>query len=153
MNSYEALKCRMSGRSWWEAMYANGDTLAEWDTLQHTLLSPFGKGATSRWDEVSKHQMVRLRLICPNGQIGELVDPSREGYHFFQLKVGVRYVGRDQSFCKAHLIGLVLNPNGDCICRAWEPDSGHLTEFTDNVFALTYKHIGPLSLELQGLRV
>lgn len=153
MNYYEAWMCRMSGRSWWEAMYATGDTLAEWGTLVNTLLTPFGRGATSRWEEVSKHQMVRLRLICPNGQIGELVSPWREGAKFFQFKVAIRSVGRERSHTRAQVIGLVLNAEGDAICRAWEPAPGRLLEFTDNIYQMQYEHVGRLSLDVQGLKL
>jgi hypothetical protein len=172
MNHYEAWMCRMSGRSWWECMYANGDTLAEWGTLVNTLLTPFGRGASSRWETVSKHQMTRLRLICPNGMIGELVSPWHDGAKFFQFKVAIRSVGREKSHTRAQVIGLVLNPEGDAKCYAWEtpryeifegPDGSpprkvelapaRLIDFDDNVFAFTYENVGRLSLDIQGLKL
>lgn len=153
MNQYEAWMCRMSGRSWWEVMYANGDTLAEWGTLVNTLLTPFGRGASSRWEEIPKRQMTRVRLICPNGQAGELVDPTHDGHHFFQLKVAIRSVGKQRSSVRAHLVGLVRNPDGDSFCYVWEPNPGQLRPFEDNVFHMRYENIGALSLDVQGLRL
>jgi hypothetical protein len=153
MNTAEAWMCRMSKRSWWECMYANGDTLAEWGTLVNTLLTPFGAGTTSRWEEISKHQMVRLRLICPNGMIGELVSPWREGHKFFQLKVAIRSIGVAQSHVRSQIIGLVLNAEGDAMCRAWEMAPPRLIEFHDNIYRMSYEHIGCLSLDVQGLKL
>jgi hypothetical protein len=153
VNYYEAWMCRMSKRSWWEAMYANGDTLAEWGTLTNTLLTPLGKGSTSRWEDISKHQMVRVRLICPDGTCGELVSPWRDGGKFFQFKVAIRSIGREKSHTRAQVIGLVMNADGDAKCYAWETDPGILKSFDDNVFQMTYEHVGRLSLEVQGLKL
>jgi hypothetical protein len=88
---------------------------------------------------------------------GELGAP--EGYKFFQLKVGgtdVRMGGGNDGmhakrFCDAHIIGVVTNADGDCLCRAWETRERKLIEFQDNVYKMKYRNIGPLSLEVQGI--
>ena len=128
MNPLIAAMIRHSGRSWWEARYSNRQTLAEWDTLKGELRLPVGAGKSSRWEEVSKKGMVGLRLLCPNGIAGELEAP--EGHLFFQLKVGgVRVhltlgggasTKTPEHFTEAHIIGIVKNIEGDCLCRAWE---------------------------------
>lgn len=148
---------RSSGRSWWQARYSNGKVLSEWDTLTGKLLLPLGGGESSRWEEVPKKGMVGLRLLCPSGMCGELEAP--EGYRFIQLKVGGIDVGMGagktvtRRFCDAHIIGVVLNGDGNCFCRAWETKERRLIEFRDNVFRMKYRGIGPLALGVQGVRL
>lgn len=150
MNKLEALSIRRSGRSWWEARYSDRQTVAEWDTLVGTLLLPLNAGKSSRWEDIPKDRMVGLRLLCPNGMAGELEAP--EGHRFLQLKYGGFMVGSGQ-FCEAHIIGVVRNIAGDCLCRAWEYRERRLIEFEDNIFHMKYRQIGQLSLAVQGLRV
>jgi hypothetical protein len=139
-----------SGRSWWECRYADGDTLAEWDTLTGKILIPNKHdGGTSRWEDIEKKGMIGLRLCCPNGQVGELEAP--EGCKFFQLKVAHACIGAEQTI-KSHIIGVVGNVNGDCLCRAWEYP-GRLIEFRDNVYLFRYENIGILSFAVQGLKI
>src|SRR5262245_33944097 len=142
---------RYSRRSWWEALYRDGTIISEWQTLTHTLLTPFGKGATSRWEDVERRGLVSLRLLCPNGQAGELWAP--DGGQFFQLKVGAWSAGEPYSFCDAHIIGVVTDAAGHCLCRAWEVYAQQLIEFTDDVRHFAYRQIGPLALEVLGLRL
>src|SRR5262245_41621796 len=79
-----AMMILAAGRSWWEAQYANGKTVAEWDTLQGSVFTPLGNPATSRWEEIDKQNLVALRLLCPNGKAGEL--RTTGSYTLFQLK-------------------------------------------------------------------
>lgn len=159
MNPFITAMIRRSGRSWWQCRYSSGKVLSEWDTMTTKFLWPLGNGKTSRWEEVSKDGMVGLRLLCPNGLAGELEAP--EGHRFFQLKVGVAQVamgftGKIKGIgrsCDAHIIGVVLNGEGDCLCRAWEHKEKRLVQFQDNVHNMKYRDIGPLSLEVQGLKV
>ena len=125
MNPLIAQMIRMSGRSWWEARYADGHTVAEWDTLTTKLRLPFLSSKTSRWEEVPKKGMVDLKLFCPNGMCGGLSAP--EGHKFFQLKtgsVGVKIHGGNGGGVsheqEAHIIGVVKDAEGNCLCRAWE---------------------------------
>src|SRR5262245_38287834 len=76
---------KLARRSWWAALYRDGHQLFEWGTLMTLPLTPLGLGRTSRWEEVTKDGMISLRLLAPNGQVGELWG---EPHHFFQLKVG-----------------------------------------------------------------
>jgi len=126
MNPAIAAMIRRSGRSWWQARYSDGKVLSEWDTLTTKLLLPFGKGRSSRWEDVPKDRMVGLRLLCPNGMAGELEAP--EGHLFFQLKAGGFGVGmgagargpKSGRFTIAHVIGVVEDASGNCTCYAWE---------------------------------
>jgi hypothetical protein len=160
MNLFIASMIQRSGRSWWEARYSDGRVLAEWQTgstiLDKTLFPLLVNSRSSRWEEVPKEHMVGLRLLCPNGMAGELEAP--EGHKFFQLKTGGMAVsvggpGKSQHFIDAHIIGVVKDTDGNCVCRAWDYQQRKLLEFTDNIFNMRYRNIGKLSLEVQGLRV
>jgi hypothetical protein len=141
---------KRSKRSWWQDKYSDGKIRSEWDTMTTKLLLPMGESRTSRWEEVPKDRMTNLRLLCPNGQIGELEAP--EGHRFFQLKSGRRNA-LSQASQQAHIIGVVADLNGNCVCRSWDYRLQRLLEFTDNIYAMKYCQIGALSLEVQGLRV
>jgi hypothetical protein len=150
---------RASGRSWWQCRYSSGKRLAEWDTMTTKVLLPSNNGKSSRWEDVPKDGMVGLRLLCPNGMAGELEAP--EGHKFFQLKVGgigvsMGFAGDGKGvtrYCDAHIIGVVLNSEGDCLCRAWETKEKRLIEFRDNVYGMKYRQIGRLSLDVQQLKI
>ncbi len=146
---------RASGRSWWQARYRNGEVVAEWGTLpgisvRVLLPGPMrDSGWRSRWEEVQKAGMVGLRLLCPNGQAGEL--EARRDHALFQFKCGTASVTRGHSI-SAHVIGAIEDDSGACRCFAWEPP-GRLIEFRDNVHHFTYQQVGPLGIENLGLKV
>ena len=147
---------RASGRSWWEARYSSGKVVSEWETLTTKLLLPSSNGKSSRWEDIPKDGMIGLRLLCPNGMAGELEAP--EGHKFFQLKVGGFDVGfgpgaKTRRYCDAHIIGVVMDFNGRCLCRAWETKEKRLIEFYDNIFGMKYRNIGKLSLDVQQLKI
>lgn len=158
MNPLIAALIKNSGRSWWQCRYSSGKVISEWDTLATKLKLPIGDSKTSRWEDIPKKGMVGLRLLCPNGMAGELEAP--EGYRFFQLKVGgislsmgfPRDVQGVRRFCDAHIIGVVADTQGNCLCRAWETGEKRLIEFHDNIYNMKYRNIGPLSLEVQGMK-
>lgn len=141
---------RHSQRSWWEAEYTHGATLAEWGTLINTALTPLGLGQTSRWETIPKDGMCALRLWCPNGQVGELRGPA---HRFFQLKAGVFIIGPNQSYCDAHIIGVVRGDQGECQCLAWDTRQGALLDYEDNIRAMSRYGIGALALDVQGIRI
>ena len=159
MNPLIAAMIRRSGRSWWQARYANGRVLSEWDTLMDETRLPIGLGKSSRWEEIPKQGMVGLRLLCPNGMAGELEAP--EGFRFFQLKaggidIGIGFTGGvtgTRRFCDAHIIGVVKDDKGNCLCRAWETQGRRLIEFRDNIHNMKYRKIGAINLEVQQLKV
>ena len=158
MNPVISTMIKHSGRSWWEARYSSGKVLSEWSTFTSKGLFPIGnKNGSSHWEEVRKDGMVGLRLLCPNGMAGELEAP--EGFRFFQLKVGFVSVGVEagasgvERGCEAHIIGVVEDVKGNCLCRAWETKEKRLIEFRDNVLNMAYRNIGRLSLEVQGVKV
>jgi hypothetical protein len=152
MNPIIATLIKISGRSWWEARFSDGRTVSEWDTMTTKVLLPINNGSTSRWEDVPKDGMIGLRLLCPNGMAGELEAP--EGHRFLQLKTGGMDIGPGGGrYCDAHIIGVLLDHNGNCLCRAWEVKENKLIEFFDNIFAMQYRHIGRLSLEVQGIKI
>lgn len=159
MNPIIGRMIHLSGRSWWQARYSDGRILSEWDTLTDKVRLPIRAGNSSRWEEISTKGMVGLRLLCPNGMAGELEAP--EGHRFFQLKaggidVGIGFTGSVtgvKRFCDAHIIGVVEDAEGNCLCRAWETKEQRLIEFRDNIYNMKYHNIGRLSLEVQQLKV
>jgi len=159
MNPVIVAMIRRSGRSWWQARYSSGKILSEWNTLTDKVGLPLGKGSSSRWEEIPKKGMVGIRLLCPNGMAGELEAP--EGFRFFQLKaggmdVGIGFTGGAtgvRRFCDAHIIGVVEDADGNCLCRAWETQERRLIEFRDNIYNMKYRNIGKLNLDVQGIRV
>jgi hypothetical protein len=126
MNAIISKMITCSGRSWWQARYTDGRIVSEWDTVTEKLklplgLSGFSFGKSSRWEELSKKGMIGLRLLCPNGQAGEL--EALESHHFFQLKSGsvdVGFGGMGGHPVAAHVIGVVDSIDGDCLCYTWE---------------------------------
>ena len=155
-NPFIAAMIHKSGRSWWQCRYSDGKVLSEWDTLTDKKLLPLGNGRTSRWEEVPKDNMIGLRLLCPNGQAGELF--ATEGHKFFQLKSGYFDIstnggGGPSRSTAAHIIGVVENANGDCLCKAWYYKTLQLITFNDNIYNMQFEHIGRLATEVQGLRV
>lgn len=151
MNKITVALIKRSGHSWWQCSYSNGKVLNEWDTSSTKL--PFGDGRSSKWETVLKDGMVGLRLLCPDGAIGKL--ETSENCKFFQLKVGRFDVGYDFSrrYCNAHIIGVVIDSDGTCFCKAWEVQNKKLIEFHDNVFDMKYQNIGRLNTDVQGLKV
>ena len=149
-----AREIRESGRSWWQARYRDGRVVSEWATTSEPQTAfPFQGGESSRWEELDRKGLIGLRLLCPDGSIGELA-AAREG-SLFQFKIGGITVGgpSPHQWCSAHVIGAVLDADGRSVCRAWETGLGRLVEFEDNVYDMRYFHIGPLALENLGLRV
>lgn len=150
---------KASGRSWWEARYSDSRVVSEWDTITDEAKLPTGAGKSSRWEEVPKEGMIGLRLLCPNGMAGELEAP--EGHRFFQLKaggmdVGIGFTGAVAGvnrFCDAHIIGVVEDDKGNCLCRAWETKERRLIEFRDSIHNMRYRNIGALSIDVQQLKV
>ena len=154
-NPIIAAMIHQSGRSWWQCRYSSGKVLSEWDTMVNVGLLPLGNGRTSRWEDVPKDNMVGLRLLCPNGRAGELF--ATEGHKFFQLKQGWMDVamngGKSGRSVGAHIIGVVQDANGACLCKAWNYQTRQLETFNDNIYNMQYGHIGRLALEVQGLKV
>jgi hypothetical protein len=144
---------RATGRSWWQAKYADGHEISEWQTLKD-----LGNVESSRWQETPRKGMRALRVLCPNGEVGEVSASS--DHKLFQLRQSVFAPGfRAQTL--AHLIGVVVDANGGCDCFVWEPAyldvqgvkvPGRLVgPFQDNVLAMRYGTIGPLGLDALGL--
>lgn len=133
---------RTTGRSWWQAVYTDGHMLSEWQTLADPRDS-----RSSRWEERQVKGLRTLILLCPNGKAYRLT--SGEDGKLFQFKVGAKSIGAADTV-DAHVIGVVINSDGDCVCFAWEPP-GRAIKFEDNVYAMQYRNIGALGLD--NLRV
>ena len=146
MDFITAAMIKSSHRSWWQARYAGGRVISEWSTLtSHDL-------GQTHWELIPKKDMIGLRILCPNGMVGELGAP--EGYRFFQLKAGGVDIGPGGGhYIDAHIIGVVTDRDGRCLCRAWDYKLGELLNFNDNIFNMKYCQIGKLALEPQGLKV
>ncbi len=162
MDQVTPAQVKASGRSWWQARYSDGRILNEWDTLTGPDLSPCGEQVTSRWEEVPKDKMIGLRLLCPDGMAYELAAP--EGNKFFQLKLAVSMAAVLESpigtptenpnrFILAHLIGVVKDAEGNCLCRAWDYQKCRALTFRDNIYKFTYHNLGALSIGVQQLKV
>lgn len=146
---------RASGRPWWEVRYRGGRVVSEWDTilgLGTSLLPEWMtmNGRRSRWEELPKSGMIGARLLCPDGQVGEIV--AARDAAIFQFKVGQLRIGGERR-CEAQVVGVIDNDQGDCSCFAWETAEWGLVRFTDNVHAFRYRTVGPLGIESLGLKV
>jgi hypothetical protein len=122
MNQIIANMIIQSGHSWWQAEYYGGKIVSEWDTLKRKIHLPFGSAGTSDWVNLDKKNMKDLRIFCPNGECGGVKVPDGikpDGYLFFQIRSITLKIGHGRSE-GAHIIGVVENENGDCLCRAWE---------------------------------
>ena len=102
---------KASRRSWWQARYRGGKVVAEWETAKIALPVPLpgGLGRSSRWETLDKRGLVGLRLLCPEGRVGELVAGS--DFKLFQLKSGVLRLGQGTEI-RGHLVGLVTSSEG-----------------------------------------
>ena len=151
---------RASGRSWWQARSRGGRIVSEWDTVVGLIGAATERlpgqlhevGPRSRWEELSKKDLIGLRLLCPNGQVGEL--EAHRDYALFQLKVGVLKVGWGaRALAEAHIIGAIENDKGDCMCFAWETRAQRLVQFHDSVLNFRFQKIGPLGLDALDLKL
>ncbi len=156
MNKLIESMIKRSGRSWWQVRYIDGKVLSEWETLQSSVRLPISAGNSSRWEEIDKFGIVGIRLLCPSGIAAEL--EGKLGTQFIQLKTGGIDVafGSDikgvRRYCDAHIIGAILDANGNCFCRAWETKEKRLIQFDDNIHDMKYRNIGVLNLGVQSIR-
>jgi hypothetical protein len=134
----DGLWVKTTGRSWWSAQYTDGRVVHEWQTL--ASLDP----SSSRWEETKREGLRVLILVTPDRKAYRLT--SAEDHKLFQLKLGVFTVGLGTT-TDAHLIGVVVNTFGDCVCFAWEPQEKRTVKVEDNVLNMQYRKIGPLGLE------
>jgi hypothetical protein len=112
MDTFAKMMVKTSNRSWWQVEYGNGKILSEWDTLTSLI-----HGNTSRWEEINKDNIKKIRLLCPDGTGGQLENTGNG--KVFQLKSGGFIVGHGQ-YCNAHIIGVVTDALGNCSCLSWE---------------------------------
>ncbi len=159
MNVADMAMVRMSGRSWWSVDYAIR-SVHEWDTAPGRIRTPLTiDSRRSLWEELTKVGIRRALLCCPDGHVGAVEQPQ-DG-RLFQFKIGsVEFgmggpVGGRQSWCDAHVLGIVTNPEGDCECWAWEPRNWRLIHFHDSIWDFQYRKLGRLAvtetLQLRGV--
>lgn len=130
---------KTTGRSWWTAEYTDGKTISEWQTLKD-ITDP----KSSRWEEVDRTNLRTLILLTPDRKAYRL--RSGEDNKLFQFKLGVFHVGQG-TVPDAHIIGVVINTDGDCECFAWEPQHKRTVQFRDNVHMMRWHKIGALGLD------
>jgi hypothetical protein len=137
-----------SGRSWWIVQYRDGCIRREWEEHpggNRIALPRPEYSSVSEWENIPKKGIIGAYLFCPNGQAAAIEQP--EDGKIFQFKVGhINVVGETSAWCSAHILGVVINANGDCQCVAWEPGRQNLTGFQDNVYDFKYQSIGRLAI-------
>lgn len=134
-----ALIARMSGRALWEVRYHDGTIRREADGID--------------WMDLPKRGLVNLSLVAPDGTGRGFGNTSDATGRLFQLKGATLTVGiggpggkRSRDF---HLIGMLKDVTGQCVCWAWEHDAVRWDgPFEDNFFAFQYRQLGPLNLDL-----
>lgn len=136
-----ALLARMTGRAYWEARYVDGRVRREADGID--------------WLDLPKRGLVDLCLIGPDGKgvgFGNTADASGR---LFQLKgatlrvgIGAGGGGRSLDF---HLIGMLKDAGGRCVCIAYEHDTRQwVGPFEDTFNAMRYRQLGPLNPVVLG---
>lgn len=148
---------RATGRSWWQARYSDGREISEWQTLKDVR-----NVESSRWQETPRKGMRALRILCPNGEIGEV--SAQSDFKLWQLRQEIFAPGL-RIPTLGHMIGVVHDHNGSADCFVWEPaymkpdELGRLTKvegrllgpFPENVLNIRYGNIGALGLTALGL--
>lgn len=128
------LRARISRRPYWVLRYMGGRTLAEWDC---------------DWSHAPAARRQSVRLYCPNGEVAELGNTENATGRLFQFKVA-ELVGGDRGTL-AHVVGIVDKPDGRCRYAAWDTREQKLVSGHDNVRAMKFHHVGPLSFSALGL--
>lgn len=136
-----ALLARMTGRAYWEARCADGRVRREADGID--------------WLDLPKKGLVDLCLIGPDGTGRGFGNTADATGRLFQLKgatlrvgVGGGGGGRSRDF---HLIGLIKDVSGRCICWAYEHDTRRwVGPFEDTFHDMAYRQLGPLNPALLG---
>jgi hypothetical protein len=91
-----------------------------------------------------------VRLYCPDGQVvGFAADGDGTG-RFLQFKSAVVTAGHGRR-TEAHVVGMVVDTEGRCVCAAWENEGRRLVRFEDNVYDFRYSNVGRLSADHLGL--
>ena len=110
-------RARLFGRPWWQARYRDGRILSEWER---------------DWLDLPSTGLIALRLVCPNGQVGQVGNDTDAGGRCFQFKIGLAGVGLGRR-TEAHVIGIRHGEN-DCTLFAWEAGRGVLVGPIADVF-------------------
>jgi hypothetical protein len=117
----------ISRRAYWQCRYRDGRIVSEWER---------------DWIALPRTGLVACRLVCPNGQVGEVGNSVDASDRILQFKIAVAGVGSGGEGGRAtvaHVIGILNNPNGDCTLFAWEPEPGRLVgPLSDNFHAMEY---------------
>lgn len=105
---------RLCGRPFWQARYRDGRIVSEWER---------------DWLDLSRKGLVALRLVCPNGQVGQVGNDEDAAGRLFQFKVATANVGAGGApsarRTAAYVIGIRHGEN-DCTLFAWEAGRGVL---------------------------
>jgi hypothetical protein len=130
-----ALRSRVAGRSYWALLLTDGTIVPEWQC---------------DWPLAPQKGRRALRLYTPAGTVATLDDGRDCTGRCFQLKVAHVTIGRGRGTL-AHLIGLIVGPNGECVCAAWDYEQRRLLTFRDNAHAMQYHQIGAICTDHVGL--
>lgn len=138
-----------SNRSWWQLHYNDGEVKSEWQEHpggSKIILPSSDLSSISEWENTGKKNLTAAILLCPNGQAGGFNEPPDD--RMFQFKVGhVHLMGPDGPWCSAHILGCVIDADGNCDYFAWEPSNGRLVKGRDNVYDMKYMNIGRLAID------
>lgn len=130
------LMARLSGRSWWALRYYGGRVIEE---------------PVCDWLDAPHEGRQALRLYCPNGEMAELGAEGSDGTgRFFQFKQAILSTSMGRKTL-AHVVGLVTDTEGRCLCAAWEYETARLVRFEDNAYAMRYGNVGQLCADHLGL--
>ncbi len=135
-----ALLARMTGKALWEARRSDGHVFREADGID--------------WLDLPKRGLVDLSLIAPDGTGRGFGNSSDATGRLFQLKGGTLSAGmggggggRTRDF---HLIGMLTDLSGACICWSYEHDNARWVGFEDNFYTFAYRQLGALNPVLLG---
>jgi len=135
-HSFGRLRVMLRGRPYWQLSNANGTVISEWQGID--------------WKDVPFEGRATVSLFCPNGERVTLGSGDGTG-RLFQFKVAHVTAGESRATL-AHVIGHVIDNEGNCIYAAWDTEQGKLVRGTDNVYSMAYHQTGHLSFPVMGLR-
>ena len=125
-------------RPYWALRYTDGRIVNEWEV---------------DWSQAPLKGRQRIRLYCPNGDVGEFGDTRDATGQFVQFKVATR--GNSGEHLLAHVIGMIHGTDGQVTCAAWEfqaDGSGRrVGPWEDNVYRMAYHELGALNADHLGL--
>lgn len=128
-------KAMLRGRPFWSLRYYGGRVVEE---------------PECDWLDAPRPGRQAVRLCCPNGEHADFEAEGDGTGKFFQFKSAWITAG-GPSGTLAHVVGMVVDTEGRCVCAAWENEGRRLVRFEDNVYDFRYSNVGRLSADHLGL--